>query len=255
MSPVINTAGAEDSPFFAPDGTGFYFVFVPDVSVPPHIQLRSGAAGIYYSEKTGSGWGEVKRVKLHKSPTDSLDGCPTVHDGKLWFCSVRGGNLREIDIYTADIDGEKASNIKNAGKRLNLEVYIGELHITSDGKEMYFHSEKPGGKGGMDIYVTRNVNDEWQDPEPVDALNTELNDGYPFVTEDKQEMWFTRTHNGTPGTFRSMWNGTGWGEPELIVERFAGEPNLDPQGNIYFVHHYYENGTMIEADIYVAYKK
>jgi len=41
-----------------------------------------------------------------------------------------------------------------------------------------------------------------------------------------------------------------------IVSNFAGEPALDAQGNLYFVHHYFTaDGKMIEADIYVAYKK
>ena len=30
---------------------------------------------------------------------------------------------------------------------------------------------------------------------------------------------------------------------------------MDPQGNIYFVHHFFREGEMIEADIYVADKK
>jgi len=30
---------------------------------------------------------------------------------------------------------------------------------------------------------------------------------------------------------------------------------LDDAGNLYFVHHYYENNVGIEADIYVAHKK
>lgn len=42
---------------------------------------------------------------------------------------------------------------------------------------------------------------------------------------------------------------------ELIVSQFAGEPTLDKDGNIYFVYHYYRDSEMIEADIYVAYKK
>jgi len=41
----------------------------------------------------------------------------------------------------------------------------------------------------------------------------------------------------------------------LILSQFAGEPSLDREGNIYFVHHYFEDGKMIEADIYVAYRK
>jgi len=46
-----------------------------------------------------------------------------------------------------------------------------------------------------------------------------------------------------------------WSEPELIISWFAGEPSLDNVGNIYFVHHFYKDGNMIEADIYVAKKK
>ena len=41
----------------------------------------------------------------------------------------------------------------------------------------------------------------------------------------------------------------------MIVSQFAGEPTVDWQGNLYFVHHYYEEGKMIEADLYVAYRK
>jgi hypothetical protein len=36
------------------------------------------------------------------------------------------------------------------------------------------------------------------------------------------------------------------------VDHFAGEPTLDAQGNLYFVHHFYRDGVMIEADIYTA---
>ena len=71
-----------------------------------------------------------------------------------------------------------------------------------------------------------------------------------WVTEDETEMFFTRTHLGTPDIFRSLKvNGT-WTEPELIVSQFAGEPTLDSEGNLYFTHHFYEDGEMIEADIY-----
>jgi hypothetical protein len=39
------------------------------------------------------------------------------------------------------------------------------------------------------------------------------------------------------------------------VSSFAGECTMDAEGNLYFVHHYFsEDMTMIEADIYVAYK-
>jgi len=41
----------------------------------------------------------------------------------------------------------------------------------------------------------------------------------------------------------------------MIISQFAGEPTLDKEGNIYFTHHFFKDGVMLEADIYVAMKK
>jgi hypothetical protein len=68
-------------------------------------------------------------------------------------------------------------------------------------------------------------------------------------------MWFTRTDQGSPATFRSQRVNGEWQEPELIISQFAGESSVDNEGNIYFTHHFYEDGVMLEADYYVAYKK
>ncbi len=41
----------------------------------------------------------------------------------------------------------------------------------------------------------------------------------------------------------------------MILSQFAGEPSLDAAGNLYSTHHYFQEGVMLEADIYVAYRK
>jgi hypothetical protein len=87
------------------------------------------------------------------------------------------------------------------------------------------------------------------------VVNTPENEGWPFVTQNGSELWFTRTYLGSPAIFRSECvNGT-WQEPQLILSQFAGEPSLDDAGNIYFTHHFYNQSGMVEADIYVAYHK
>ena len=77
----------------------------------------------------------------------------------------------------------------------------------------------------------------------------------PYITPDGNELWFNRRYLGSPAVYRSIKVDDEWQEPELIISQFAGEPTLDNEGNIYFVHHFYEDGKMIEADIYVAYRK
>jgi len=65
-------------------------------------------------------------------------------------------------------------------------------------------------------------------------------------------MYFTRTYLGSPSIWRSQKINGQWQTPELLISQFAGEPSLDNQGNLYFVHHYYKDNKMLEADIYVA---
>lgn len=251
----INTRGAEDSGFMMPDGNAFYVFFTPDVRVPVERQVLDNLTGIYVSRKVGGQWTEPERVWLIEPGKLALDGCEFVQGNEMWFCSVRAGNLREVDLYTAELKNGKWTNWENAGEQINLEYQVGEMHISSDGNELFFHSGQLPAKGGIDIYSLKKVNGEWRPPQPVDAVNTPDNEGWPYISADGSELWFTRFYLGTPAIFKSEKIDGVWQEPELIVSQFAGEPTLDNEGNLYFTHHFYENGTMIEADIYVAYKK
>ncbi len=246
----VSTAGAEDSPFVTPDGNTLYFFFTPDPSIPAERQVIDTVTGIYVSHKKDGRWGEAERVVLNDDL--SMDGCHFVDGNTMWFCSVRAENRREIEWYTAEYKDGEWTGWKNAGDRLNLEYGVGELHIWQD--ELYFHKSQDY-SSNYDIFVTKNVGGEWQLPEAVGAVNTGETEGWPYVTSDGRELWFLRTYMGSPAIYRSGRTDSGWSEPELIISQFAGEPSLDDQGNIYFVHHFYKDGVMLEADIYVAYRK
>lgn len=256
MPGPVNTAGAEDSPFISPDGDTFWFFFTPDVDVPPEKQLIDEVTGIWWCEKVNESWTEPNRIILNDDV--ALDGAEFVLDDTMWFASVRVGNYGEIDYYTAELDGDEWGGVENVGEQLNVEYDIGEMHITSDGQTMYFHTGAWSDGGDMDIYTTTWTGDGWSEPVEVPGINTDLNEGYPFVSSDGEELWYTgQSRQGHPGPalYRALRNGTVWDEPVEIVSSFAGECTLDDEGNLYFVHHYYsEDMTMIEADIYVAMK-
>ncbi|MHB1461339.1 MAG: TolB-like translocation protein [Armatimonadota bacterium] len=252
LAAPVNTAGAEDSPYVSPDGNTLWFVFIPDVRVPPEKQLLDGVTGMYVTRKKGKNWGTPTRVVLNTPGNLSLDGGACVQGDTMWFCSARIGNFRGVDMWTAKRKGNVWLDWTNAGKRLNEEMQIGEVHVMPNGRELYYHADRPGGKGKLDIWVTRLVSGVWQDPVNVEVVNSEETDGWPFVTYDGKELWITRWYKGSPALFRSKRVGNAWTTPELIVSQFAGEPTLDKQGNLYFVHHYYRDNKMIEADIYVA---
>ncbi len=246
----VNTAGAEDSAFITPDGNTLYVWFTPDVSKPVEQQVTDGVTGIYVFRKNEDGWSLAGRVMLQDAGKLALDGCEFVQGNVMWFCTVREG-YTGINWFTAEFKDGKWGNWLEAD--FNPAYEVGELHITADGSELYFHSSRPGGKGELDIWVSKNVDGEWGEPENVEIVNSTYTDGWPFITQDGMELWFTRSI-GAPELYRSKRINGIWNEPEKMFSIFSGEASLDNEGNVYFTHHFYKDDVMLEADIYVARK-
>jgi len=238
----INTTGAEDSAFVW---------FTPDVSKPAEAQVNDGVTGIYVFHKTDGGWRSAERVWLIEPGKVALDGCEFVLGEKMWFCTAREG-YTGLHWFTAELKNNKWTNWEIAD--FKPEYQVGELHITADGNELYFHSSRPGGEGGVDIWVSRMVDGEWGEPENVTIVNSPHTDGWPFVSQDGTELWFTRAI-GAPEIYRSKRIEGVWGEPEKMFSIFSGESSMDNQGNVFFTHHYYKDDVMLEADIYIARRK
>jgi hypothetical protein len=255
LSSAVNTAGGEDSAFVTPDGSTLYFFFTPDVNVPVEKQVLDGVTGMYVSKWQNGAWSKAERVILQDAGKLALDGAEFVQGNTMWFASAREG-YTGVNYFTAQYKDGKWTGWQYVGDKLMKEYQMGEMHITADGNTLYFHSDRADGKGGLDIWASQKVNGEWQTPQNVAAVNTDGDEGWPFLTQDGNELWFTRTYMGSPAIYRSLKVDGTWQEPELILSQFAGESSMDNNGNIYFTHHFYNNQSqMIEADIYVAIKK
>ena len=244
----VNTAGGEDGSFISADGNTLFFFFTPDVSVPVEKQLLDGVTGLYVSQKVNDLWNQPQRILLQDSGKLALDGCEFILGNRIWFCSAREG-FTGMKWFTADFADGRWQNWQLADFPESYQV--GELHISADGKQLFFHSDKSGGKGNLDIWMSTLMDGKWQGPVNVEVLNTPDVDGWPALNPDETELWFYRNY----GIWRSKKVNGSWQPPELILSHLAGEPTLDREGNLYFVHHYFKDNKMIEADIYVAYKK
>jgi Tol biopolymer transport system component len=72
---------------------------------------------------------------------------------------------------------------------VNTPFIEGSPALSVDGHRLYFTSDRPGGFGASDIYVSRRHNKRddfgWQNPENLGAgVNSDANDAQPFVFED-----------------------------------------------------------------------
>ncbi len=248
---LVNTAGGEDSAFILPDGETLYFFFTPDVRLPVEEQVKDQVTGIYCSIKIEDAWAEPERVLLQEPDKLSMDGCQFIQEDEMYFCSAREG-YTGLHWFKAEKIDNSWVNWVNIDEELKTEEYqVGELHITADGQRLYFHSSRQGGKGMYDIWFSDKTDGEWGTPINLEVVNTEGNEGWPCLSPDETELWFSKDY----GVWRSKKVNGEWTESERIFFPLAGEPSVDKDGNVFFTHHFYKNDVMLEADIYVAYKK
>ena len=68
--------------------------------------------------------------------------------------------------------------------------------------QIYFASNRPGGKGGRDIYVSNELPDgTWSDALPIEALNTPYNEDFPQISADGKTMYFSSEGFNSMGGF------------------------------------------------------
>ena len=87
------------------------------------------------------------------------------------------------------------------GGTINTPAYEGMPTLTADNRSLYFVSDRPGGYGGLDIWVTKFENGLWQ--LPVNAgpvINTAGDETTPFIGLDNKTLFFSSNgHLGMGG--------------------------------------------------------
>ncbi len=72
--------------------------------------------------------------------------------------------------------------------------------LSNDGKRLYFASNRDGGQGGMDLWLTRLENGRWSEPQNLGAeVNTSGNELFPFINEKEQLFFASNGHKGLGG--------------------------------------------------------
>lgn len=147
-----------------------------------------------------SSWSEAK--PLPGINTDLNEGAQSVSaDGKyLVFtgCGRRGG-MGSCDLYFSDRIGDRWSEATNLGPAINTSASESQPSLSRDGQLLFFASNRPGGLGGDDLYVSGRKGDgSWSQPVNLGkTINTDGNDRYPFWAADNKTLYFTST--GRPG--------------------------------------------------------
>jgi hypothetical protein len=156
-----------------------------------------------------------------QQPAISKDGL------SLYFTSNRPGGLGGFDMYVsqrASADDPWSSPV-NLGPTVNTTFDEGNPAFSRDGHLMFFQSKRPGGLGGIDIWVSRRENThddfDWQ-------LPVNLGPGVNSPSDDNGPSYFENEEGGAPQLYFASSRPGGLGGLDIYMSEQAADGSFGP---------------------------
>ena len=159
--------------------------------------------------------GDINLEPRKGAITVSQDG-----DWLFFAADIAGAGIGGFDIYKSVYTPTGWSIEENLGDSINTDFWESSPAISPDKRVLYFSSNRPGGYGGADLYVSYlKPNGRWTEAANMGpSINTAGDELAPFIHADNQTLYFTS--DGLPGyggsdlfVLKKLSNGK-WGAPE-----------------------------------------
>jgi outer membrane protein OmpA-like peptidoglycan-associated protein len=194
----------------------------------------------YESTRTGGVWGMAHSLPGNIN-TNENEGAECVSQDGQWLifngCNYPDG-MGSCDLYISYLTADGWSTPENMGDSINTEFWETAPSLSPDKKDLYFTSNRPGGYGGSDIYVShRLLNGQWSEAENLGpTINTIGDEGTPFIHADNQTLYFNST--GHPG----------YGNNDLFLTRKQPDGSWDKPENLgYPINTIDDQGSLVVA--------
>lgn len=260
----INEAADDFAPAVLRGGDLLFFT-----SARPGPFSSIGAQRIWSSTHTPSGWSTPWAAGEALSSAHHIGGATFTPDGNFMIFGVyewedddasKAGSGR-TDLYSAErVRGEWA-RITNLGPAINSDGWDSQPSLHPDGRLMFFASDREGGLGGSDIYVSSLTADGWSAAVNVGpTINTAGDDLSPTIAPDGKALFFASNGHGGAGGFDLFIarggdiTGLGWENIESM-----GTPINTAFDEYYFIsivnsrNSYFCSDRGGSQDIYLAY--
>ena len=166
--------------------------------------------GFSLCNKNGSSWSNPQRLEIkgyNNMSVDEFDGAYLSTDGKkllLYMSEEKNSLLNDIYVSFFEKDNEWTRPQKIMDDVSTLDYDEISPFLSSDDITMYFSSNRPGGLGNYDIWMTKRIDETWTKwSKPVNmgsSINSSKWDAY-FSTDAKGEYGYisskTKSIGGT----------------------------------------------------------
>jgi outer membrane protein OmpA-like peptidoglycan-associated protein len=189
LGPGVNTSDDEYFPAITADENTLIFT-----------RKTNNNEDFYQSVKIDGKW-QTATYLSDKINSEFNEGALSLsQDGKIIFftgCN-RPDGLGRCDIYITQKKGNYWSKPFDISPPINTAGWESQPSISSDGRTLYFVSNRKGGYGGYDIWKSTLTEKGWTEPENLGPnINTVYDEQSPFIHPDDSTLYFCS--NGWPG--------------------------------------------------------
>ena len=160
---------------------------------------------LYISYKNADGdWQAPVSLSDHINTVFKEGTCSISADGRMLIftsCYGRQG-YGGCDLFVSFKSGSEWSPPENLGPGINTGAWDSQASLSADGRTLYFVSDREGGFGKRDIWVSRKgANGNWTKAENAgNAVNTPEDEVSPFIHPNGQRLYFaSKGHIGMGG--------------------------------------------------------
>jgi outer membrane protein OmpA-like peptidoglycan-associated protein len=215
---VVNSSFHEYSPLVSEDGNTL--IFTSNRSTDDYkIKASQNFEDIYITHRTGSGWSLPEKISPNINIKYNDAAASLSADGKTLFLYYEEG---AGDIYTSTlVDGQWTKPVA-LNKNINTPLFWEtSACISADGKKLFFTSNRPGGRGELDIYVSElDAKGSWGKAVNLGPnINTPFHEDSPFIHQDGVTLYFSSDGHPSMGSndiFRSEYIGGKWSKPHNL---------------------------------------
>ena len=190
LGPSVNSSASDYYPNISHDGLTLYF-----------YSTRGGGIGgsdiwITTRASVSDSWAPAENLgSIVNSTADEAAPCISSDGLSLLFRSTRSGGFGEADIWqaTRPTVNDAWREPVNLGSAINGSAWDCGVNLSVDGLSLFFHSNRSGGLGNFDLYLSsRNTRDgEWSTPINLgENINTRHNDFCPSLSANNQWLYF-----------------------------------------------------------------
>ncbi len=201
LGPNINSGYDEYWPSLSADESVMVFTIALPIDRNNPASRGNRQEDLYYSENRDGAWQPSQNAG---SPPNTMDneGAQSISgDGRFMVFTACGreDGFGLCDLYYSTKQGGRWTVPRNLGPSINTAFSEKQPSVSSDARALYFTSNRPGGLGKYDIWVSNLQEDgTWGEPRNLgDSINTKDFDQSPFIHPDGRTLYFSST--GWPG--------------------------------------------------------